>query len=372
MNWGGGFSNDVREGAGSFRIVMYGYNYDELYEWAEQLKAKLLTHRRIKEVLINSEFSWWKDDYQEFYFNLNKARLTQEDIQPIDLFASINPVFGKDIYTGTIVVNEETEKLKLSSRQSQEYDVWSMQYVPQTIDGKPYKLAELASVEKGQMPQKVCKVNQQYRLCLQYEYIGASNQGNKIQERDLKEINAILPMGYTAKSESAYWYWDKKDNKQYLLLLLIIVIIFFTTSILFNSLKQPLAVIFVIPISYIGVFLTFYWFKLNFDQGGFASFVLLCGITVNASIYILNEYNQIRQRKPLMSPYKAYLKAWNAKITPIFLTVVSTILGFIPFMLGPDKEAFWFPLAAGTIGGLAMSILGIFLYLPLFTLKKQP
>ena len=357
---------------GSFRIVMYGYNYDELYEWAEQLKAKLLTHRRIKEVLINSEFSWWKDDYQEFYFNLNKARLTQEDIQPIDLFASINPVFGKDIYTGTIVVNEETEKLKLSSRQSQEYDVWSMQYVPQTIDGKPYKLAELASVEKGQMPQKVCKVNQQYRLCLQYEYIGASNQGNKIQERDLKEINAILPMGYTAKSESAYWYWDKKDNKQYLLLLLIIVIIFFTTSILFNSLKQPLAVIFVIPISYIGVFLTFYWFKLNFDQGGFASFVLLCGITVNASIYILNEYNQIRQRKPLMSPYKAYLKAWNAKITPIFLTVVSTILGFIPFMLGPDKEAFWFPLAAGTIGGLAMSILGIFLYLPLFTLKKQP
>ena len=367
-----GFSNDVREGAGSFRIEMYGYNYDELYEWAERLKAKLLTHRRIKEVLINSEFSWWKDDYQEFYFNLNKARLAQEDIQPIDLFASINPVFGKDIYTGTIVVNEETEKLKLSSRQSQEYDVWSMQYVPQTIDGKPYKLAELASVEKGQMPQKVCKVNQQYRLCLQYEYIGASNQGNKIQERDLKEINAILPMGYTAKSDSTYWYWDKKDNKQYLLLLLIIVIIFFTTSILFNSLKQPLAVIFVIPISYIGVFLTFYWFKLNFDQGGFASFVLLCGITVNASIYILNEYNQIRQRKPLMSPYKAYLKAWNTKITPIFLTVVSTILGFIPFMLGPDKEAFWFPLAAGTIGGLAMSILGIFLYLPLFTLKKQP
>lgn len=366
-----GFSNDVREGAGSYRIEMYGYNYDELYEWAERLRAKLLTHRRIKEVLINSEFSWWKDDYQEFYFNLNKARLAQENIQPIELFSSINPVFGKDIYAGTIVVDEETEKLKLSSRQSQEYDVWSMQYVPQSIGEKSYKLAELASVEKGQMPQKVCKVNQQYRLCLQYEYIGASNQGNKIQERDLKGSNAVLPMGYTAKSERNYWYWDKKDNKQYLLLLLIIAIIFFTTSILFNSLKQPLAVIFVIPISYIGVFLTFYWFKLNFDQGGFASFVLLCGITVNASIYILNEYNQIRLRKPLMPPYKAYLKAWNAKITPIFLTVVSTILGFIPFMLGPDKEAFWFPLAAGTIGGLAMSILGIFLYLPIFTLKSS-
>ena len=365
-----GFSNDVREGAGSFRIEMYGYNYDELYEWAERLKGRLLTYRRIKEVLINSEFSWWKDDYQEFYFNLNKARMAQENILPIELFASINPVFGKDIYSGTIVVDNETEKLKLSSRQATDYDVWSMQYVPQTVKGKPYKLSELATVEKGQMPQKVAKVNQQYRLCLQYEYIGASNQGNKIRDRELKEFNAQLPMGYTAKADSYYWSWNTKDNKQYLLLLLIIVIIFFTTSILFNSLKQPLAVIFVIPISYIGVFLTFYWFKLNFDQGGFASFVLLCGITVNASIYILNEFNQLREAKPKMPAWRIYLKAWNAKITPIFLTVISTILGFIPFMLGPDKEAFWFPLAAGTIGGLTMSILGIFIYLPIFTLKK--
>jgi putative lipase involved disintegration of autophagic bodies len=30
-----------------------------------------------------------------------------------------------------------------------------------------------------------------------------------------------------------------------------------------------------------------------------------------------------------------------------------------------------FPLAAGTIGGLIMSILGIFFYLPIFTLKKE-
>lgn len=366
-----GFSNDVRESAGNFRIEMYGYNYDELFVLAEQLRDTLLNYRRIKEVLINSEYSWWKDDYQEFSFRLNKARMAQENILPIDLFASLRPVFGKDIYAGNIIVDNELENLKLTSRQSGEYDIWSMQYVPQINNGTPYKLTELATVEKEQSPQKVVKINQQYRLCLQYEYIGASNQGTKIQERVLKKFNAILPMGYSAESSSRYWEWGKKDNKQYLLLLLIIVIIFFTCSILFSSLKQPLAVIFVIPISYIGVFLTFYWFKLNFDQGGFAAFVLLCGITVNASIYILNEYNKIRERKPLIHPYRAYLKAWNAKITPIFLTVVSTVLGFIPFMIGPDKEGFWFPLAAGTIGGLIMSVIGIFLYLPVFTLRKE-
>lgn len=367
-----GFSNDVRENAGSFRIEMYGYNYDELYKWAEVLKNdSLLSYRRIKEVLINSEFSWWKDDYQEYYFDLNKRSMAEEGVLPIELFASLRPVFGKDIYTGNIVVDNEIEKLKLNSRQSQEYDIWSMQYVPQQIKGVPYKLSELATVGKGQAPQKVAKVNQQYRLCLQYEYIGASNQGQKIQERVLKGFNAMLPMGYTAQATTYYWSWDKKDNKQYLLLFLIIVIIFVTSSVLFNSLRQPLAVIFVIPVSYIGVFLTFYWFKLNFDQGGFASFILLCGVTVNASIYILYEFNQILERNPKISPYRAYLKAWNVKIIPIFLTVTSTILGFIPFMVGADKEAFWFPLAAGTIGGLIMSVVGVFFYLPIFALKRK-
>jgi len=40
-------------------------------------------------------------------------------------------------------------------------------------------------------------------------------------------------------------------------------------------------------------------------------------------------------------------------------------------MIGQGKEAFWFPLAAGTIGGLIASILGIFMFLPIFSLKKQ-
>ena len=366
-----GFSNDTRESAGSYHVKMYGYNYDELAHWGEILKEKLLSHRRIKEVTINSEFSWYKDDYSEFYLDLDKHRLAKENITGMQLFTALRPIFGKNILCGNIVYEGQPEVLRLTSLQSKEYDVWSLANIPFKINGHSYKLADFATVERGMSPQKVAKENQQYRLCLQYEYIGSSEQGRKLLKRDLEEFNAGLPMGYMAEDDQQSWSWGRRDNKQYALLLVVIAIIFFTTSILFNSLKQPLAIIFVIPISYIGVFLTFFLFGLNFDQGGFASFVLLCGITVNASIYIMNEYNTIRSRFPKLPAVRAYVKAWNCKIIPIFLTVVSTILGFIPFMVGTGKEAFWFPLAAGTIGGLVMSIVGIFIFLPIFTLKKQ-
>lgn len=92
---------------------------------------------------------------------------------------------------------------------------------------------------------------------------------------------------------------------------------------------------------------------------------------MNASIYLLDEYNEIRRQRPALPAVRAYVKAWNSKITPIFLTIVSTILGFIPFMVGNVKEGFWFPLAAGTIGGLVISFVALFLCLPMFALGKQ-
>jgi multidrug efflux pump subunit AcrB len=368
-----GFSNDVREMAGSMQVKLFGYNYDDLYIYADIFRKNfLLKRRRIKEVFINSQFSWYKDDYQEYTFSLDKERLATENIRPYELYASVSPVFGRNINCGYIIGKEQTENIKMSSAQSRLYDLWSLANMNRTMNGKYYKTGELATIEKTQTPQNIVKENQQYTLCLQYEYIGSAQQGNQLLKDDLEKFNASLPVGYSAENtRNAYYWWNKSDNKQYLFLGVIVLIIFFMTSILFNSLKQPLAIIFVIPVSYIGVFLTFYLFKLNFDQGGFASFVLLCGITVNASIYLVNEYNRILARKPRMNHAKAYIKSWNIKIVPIFLTIISTILGFIPFMVGLDKESFWFPLAAGTIGGLITSLIGIFIYLPLFLISRK-
>ena len=92
-----GFSNDVRESAGSFRVKLYGYNYDELSYWTEQLKEKLLLHRRIKEVTVNSEFSWWKDDYSEFYLDLDRLRMAKEHITATQLFAALR-LFSEGIF----------------------------------------------------------------------------------------------------------------------------------------------------------------------------------------------------------------------------------------------------------------------------------
>ena len=367
-----GFNNSVQESAGSYRVRLTGYNYDELYQYAEALRDSLLTHRRVKEVIINSSFSWYKDDYRELHFNLREGRLAESDLTPMELYASMRNIFARNLSCGTVrAADGSYENVRLTSSRADEYDNWQLQQQPFRSGGKEFKLHSLADIGIYQQAPEVVKNNQEYTLCLQYEYIGAYQMGTKMLDRVLETFNESLPPGYKARSEMGGGRWNDEDNSQYLLLLLVAAVIFVVTSILFNSLRRPFAILFLIPISYIGLFLTFWLFELNFDQGGFAAFILLCGITVNAGIYLLDEYGDIRRTHPALSPVRAYLKAWNVKIVPILLTILSSILGFIPFMVGTGKEAFWFPLAAGTVGGLILSLVGLFLFLPLFCLPKS-
>lgn len=365
-----GFSNDVRENAGSYRVKLTGYNYDDLSDWAYRMRDTLLTHRRIKEVSIASEFSYWKDDYSEFHLVIDPDMLARHGISASQLFAAIQPTFGREINCGQVATGKNLESIKLYSIQGDKYDIFNLMNQPFVIDGRTFKLSDMASLEKREAPQDIVKKNQEYVLCLQYEYIGSNVQGDRVLEKDLETINSLMPVGYKAVSEKQEWK-SKDESGKYWLLLLVMAIIFFTTSILFNSLRQPFAIILIIPVSFIGVFSVFYLLRLNFDQGGFASFILLAGITVNAAIYLLNEYNSLQRQYPFISPLKVYIKSFRVKIVPIMLTVISTILGFIPFIIGETRESFWYPLAIGTMGGLVMSIVALLVVFPIFVLPRK-
>lgn len=364
-----GFNNDVREGAGSYRIKMRGYNYDELSARARELADTLLQRKRIKEVNISSEFSWWKDDYTEFYLDIDRGRLAKDSLSVASLYSAIRRETGRDISAGYISTSDGPEFIRIGSKDKNR-DVWGFMNFPLKIGDRDVKLSDYATIEQRQTPHDVVKENQEYVLYLQYEYIGSDVQGKKVLDKILDSFVPTLPLGYHAEKDEFSWREDKGGEK-YLLLGLIAVIIFFISAILFNSLRQPLAVILVIPVSFIGVFLTFYLFSLKFDKGGFAAMILLCGITVNAAIYIINEYNALRRRYPDVNPYVLYMRAFRAKITAVLLTVLSTVLGFIPFLIGDTMEGFWFPLAAGTMGGLVMSLAAIYLFLPLLMLPRR-
>ncbi len=371
------FNNYVGSVGWRNSIDMFGYNYDELISYAEYLASYLSRNPRVQNAqVVSSGFSSPKT---EFNLSYNFETLAGLGVDPYSYYYKLNNQLYKDRFN---VVNDEgIATIEVNSANTEEYDLWSALNSPIQVDSSFITLSKVGQILKKKTNLDILKENQSYKVAISYNFIGEGDLHKKIVTNALSHMNeSVLPIGYKAQSSARIFFFGKESTSKYLMIiLLIIAIIYVILSILFESFRLPLAVLILIPTSFIGVFLTFGFSSFIFDQGGFAALIMLCGIVVNSGIYLVCNYqknlqniaqkydNQINRKRRL----RAYIKAYNQKVRPIFLTIISTILGLLPFLIDGPQEVFWFDFAIGTISGLLVSILSLIIFFPLFVLRNK-
>lgn len=377
MDWeiygvGDGFRNGGSDNEPiNFKLKAIGYNYTILSSWADSLKTQLEKHPRVQNVIITDNSFYGRKKSFEYQFKFDKEKLALYQTNSFDAFQSINDKVVSKFSNLYINVNGSNEAVRFESKNASKFDLWNVKNEVLQKDSSFINLKSIASISKEPNAEKIDKENQEYVRIVAFQYAGNFKFGNDFLEKNLNELKLKLPLGYKFEKDANLWDFNEEKKNNYIyLLFLIIVLIYFICSILFESLTQPLIILSVIPISFIGVFVIFYLFDFNFDQGGFASFVLLSGISVNSSIFLLNEFNYIKKEKIELNVVKVFILAYKNKIIPIGMTVLSTILGFLPFVINGQNEVFWFALAIGTIGGLLFTIIAITFFLPIFCIKK--
>ncbi|MFO7938748.1 MAG: efflux RND transporter permease subunit [Bacteroidales bacterium] len=372
MDWGiygvgRGFSNSTGSDHRNDRIMLYGYNYDQLYGYAQEVMKKLGENPRVQKMQIRAKAGWFLPPLRnELCVELNEEMLAQLQFNSGDLFTALQRKSLQEQYIGSFFVDDQLDEVRLASNRPL-FDRWNLENEFLPAGTKKLKIKGLGRIVKRAIGNDIVKKNQQYQLTVEYNFVGPSKLASRIRKIAIDEMNQQLPLGYKADADG--YYWRSEEKRKAGLLVLVICIIFFICAILFESLKQPFVILSIIPLSFVGAFLTFYLFDISFDQGGYAAFVLLAGLTVNAALYIINEYNNL---KPIHGTgLQTYLRAFHHKIVPIFLTLSSTILGLVPFLLGGSSEPFWYSFAAGSIGGLVMSFVGLLLFLPVYFLRRK-
>lgn len=366
---GQAFNNSLSSGWKSNQIVLRGYNYEQLYRYAEELVDSISVNPRVSEPEIMGRISYrGGDNRTEFYLDLNFDRFALYGLSPSEYYRTLS----QQVYRSSLpsFYNDgQMEQAVLVSSEADRFDAWHMRNDILAVGDRDVKLSELGTLVKRKSGNNIYKYNQQYSLIVAFDFVGSYELASRFTERHVERLKAELPVGYSVVNNRSGGWWGDSGGSPYWLLVLVIAIIYFICSVLFESLRQPLVIIVMIPISFIGVFLTFYLFELKFDQGGFASFVLLSGLVVNAGIYLINDYNIFR-RGGVAPGLVTYLRAYNRKIVPIMLTVLSTVLGLVPFVV-ISREPFWFSFAAGAMGGMLFSIVAILFFLPVFLPMKR-
>jgi multidrug efflux pump subunit AcrB len=381
LNWGGvrwniygvgkGFNNSASTMSNyNFQIESVGYNDVHLSKWIDTLTIALKHHPRINEINVSS-YAYPRRLQNSFYkIRLNEPELAAFNLSYSQIWNEVRGVTQNLSPSMYVNFNNYNIPIRLQSVQSTGFDIWQLLNYPFFLDTHLVKLKQFASVELKKSPLKIYKKNQEYIKYINVQYTGSHKFGRKVIQQKIDSLQQALPLGIRFDLRERNYYFSKDAQNYYYLLLLVIVLIWGISMVFFESVKQSLLVISLIPISFIGIFLIFYLFDFNFDQGGIAGFILVSGITVNAVYYILNDYNYLRKKHLETPVVNLYTQAFSHKIFPILLTILSTILGFIPFIIDGQNEVFWFSLAIATIGGLLFSLIGIFIYLPVLSLKK--
>ncbi|MDD2595149.1 MAG: efflux RND transporter permease subunit [Bacteroidales bacterium] len=384
------FNNNIASfGGGGERITVTGYNYDNLYRYCMESVNELSKNPRVENAQLadGSGYGWGSisSTSNEYFIEYDPYTLAANNLTLYDAYSALREqLYNQRV--GSYYENGAVTAINVASNTHSSFDVWNLsnEYIKMGDDAPAIKFADLGHIEKRSSGIDIYKKNQQYAINISYSFIGTYKLSQRVMNNEIERLNdVVLPLGYSAKSESYSW---RKDTGQSILLLgLVIAIIYFVCAILFESLTYPLIIIGLIPLSFVGVWLIFAATGCSFDQGGFASLVFLCGLVVNAGIYLLNEYKiqavrrcrNIREtsdvfvRGASVSYVRAYVRAYNHKVVPIMLTVLSTLLGLIPFLFDGPDEVFWFAFAIGTIGGLAFSLIALIFFMPAWVRMKK-
>lgn len=365
---GDAFDNTVGNTQMESSFVVKGYNYAQLYHFATRLKQVLQRIPRVDDIFLSPFTAVNQSSTYAYHLRIYDKQLMQLlQTTAGNLAGSLNSRNERSVPVNDMLYEDTYLPLKVHSHASGAIALWELMQAPTPLsDSQHIRISNLATVEKEKTNQAVVKENHAFVLNILYKFTGTFEQNKLMQKDIIKSIRKDLPYGYHIDTGSNYYSSSDSGYYRYILLIAAFILaIYLVCAILLESLLLPLAVILMIPVSFIGVFLTFYYLDIAFGDGGYASLLMLCGIVTNGALYVVNDMQHLKKQRPGLDRRRTFLKAFMHKGVPIFITTLSAVLSMLPFMLNGSEQGFWYTLSVGTTGGLLFSFIGTCLLLPL-------
>ena len=137
-------------------------------------------------------------------------------------------------------------------------------------------------------------------------------------------------------------------------------------AVQYNSLIDPLVIMFTIPLALAGGIFGLYITKTAIGATVIVGAVLLVGIVVNNAIIMVELANQIRERDKI-DRKTAILQAAPQRLRPILMTTITTVLGMFPLALGiGEGSEFLQPLGIVVFSGLSLATVLTLFIIPCF------
>jgi multidrug efflux pump subunit AcrB len=235
-----------------------------------------------------------------------------------------------------------------------------------TENNQLIRLSDVANIQEGQAPGEVQRINQRQAFIVAGNLSEGASLGEAIAELNqvLQDVN--LPDGVSIVPSSAQETNQQLQDALKTLGALATFLIFVVMAVQYNSLIDPLVIMFTVPLALAGGIFGLYITQTAIGATVIVGVVLLVGIVVNAGILMVELANQIRDKEGCTRQI-AITKAAPQRLRPIIMTTVTTILGLFPLALGiGEGSEFLQPLGIVVFFGMAIATMLTLFIIPCF------
>lgn len=177
----------------------------------------------------------------------------------------------------------------------------------------------------------------------------------------INEMNAIAKKLLddtfsTALTGSSRDFAESSSNTLFAFLLAL-VLIYLLLAAQFESFIQPLIIMFTVPTALAGAIFSLWYFNQTINIFSQIGMIMLIGLVTKNGILIVEFANQLREKKGLKI-MDAVIEASTARLRPILMTSLATILGALPIALalGAGSKS-RMGMGIVIIGGLLLSMI---------------
>jgi HAE1 family hydrophobic/amphiphilic exporter-1 len=118
--------------------------------------------------------------------------------------------------------------------------------------------------------------------------------------------------------------------------LLALVLVYMVLACQYESFRDPLVVMFSVPLAAIGVLVTLFVTKTTLNVQSYIGCIMLGGIVVNNAILLVDQASRLIQEG--MCTRDALTEAGRRRLRPILMTTLTTILGLCPLPWASAKD----------------------------------
>jgi HAE1 family hydrophobic/amphiphilic exporter-1 len=259
-------------------------------------------------------------------------------------------------------------RLQRSDRQRLE----SVENIPiYTPVGQTVPVSSLVSMQRREGPVSIERKDQERLVTVSANFTDR-DMGSVISDISdgLREIPT--PPEFAMIFGGEFEEQQKAFNGLVLCLILAVILVYMVMAAQFESLRDPLVILFSIPLASVGVILILFLTNTTFNIQAFIGIIMLAGIVVNNAIVLVDYINLLRRRDGLPLRQAVEL-AGRRRLRPILMTSLTTVLAMVPMALGIGEGGeVQAPMARVVIGGLTASTLITLIFIPtLYTIVEE-